>query len=146
MLRYAGRYYTGEDGWEMVEVPAFDALTQGASADEVRVMARDLVGGLVSVAVWDKGQEPPEPDRLLPDGEEWEWVYPDIKTAIAYEIRKLRTKSGLSMDQAAELIGVSKGTYQRWEHPEKCNARVETLEKLASTFGKTVVIDFAEAS
>ena len=146
MLRYAARYYRGEDGWEMVEVPAFDALTQGEDERDVRLMARDLVGSLVAVAVWDKGEEPPEPDATLPESEGWEWVYPDIKTSIAYAIRTLRTNAGCSMDQAAELVGVSKGTYQRWEHPEKCNAQVETLERLATAFGRTVLFDFAEAS
>ena len=144
MIRYAARFYLGEDGWYMAEVPALKpAMTQGQSPEEIRMMASELVGALLAHRVWGKmpGPVPPN-DEKLPRGEGWDWVYPPTTTVMAIEIRQLRDAAGLSMAEAAERIGVSSGTYQRWEHPEKCNARVDTLEKIAKAFGRHFVGSF----
>ena len=58
----------------------------------------------------------------------------------------MRQEAGLSQAEAARRIGVAQSTYSRWEHPEKCNATVETIERIARAFGRRVEISFPKAS
>ena len=136
MIRYAVRYYE-EDEWHMAEIPALDIVTQGESPEDIRHMAQDAVSAVLQTMVWSLGKEIPKSDEALPKG--LEWVYPYQQTAIAIEVRNLRKEAGLSQLEAAARIGVSGGTYQRWEDPQKCNARVDTLEKIAAAFGRRYV-------
>lgn len=143
MIRFAAHFVEEDDGY-FVEVPSVgtEAVTQGDSLEEAREMVSEMISLLLAEKVYQDGQEIPESDARLPRGEGWEWVYPDPRAATAIEIRRLRQGSGLSMDEAAQRIGVSKGTYQRWEDPEKCNAQVSTLEKVAKAFSKQYVGSF----
>ncbi len=140
-LRYKVRYFQ-EDEWWLAEVPdlAGGQMTQGETLEEARYMARDLVTTMLLVRI-DAGEEldPPTSGRL-PAG--WEWVYPDARIEVAMMVRSERQKAGLTMQQAAARMGVSFSTYQRWEDPEKCNATVSTLERVARAFGRVLEISF----
>lgn len=46
------------------------------------------------------------------------------------------------MRQAAEKIGVTFSTYQRWEDPKRCNPTVGTLERVAEAFGRRLEVAF----
>ncbi len=143
MIRYAA-HFVPEDGGYFVEVPSVgtEAVTQGDTLNEAREMASEMVSLLLAEKVYQDCQDLPQSDAKLPRGKGWEWVYPHPRAATAIEIRTLRRGSGLSMDEAADRIGVTKGTYQRWEDPEKCNAQVSTLEKVAKAFSKHFVGSF----
>jgi transcriptional regulator with XRE-family HTH domain len=61
-------------------------------------------------------------------------------------VRSERQKAGLTMQQAAARMGVSFSTYQRWEDPEKCNATVSTLERVARAFGRVLEVSFQKTA
>lgn len=61
---------------------------------------------------------------------------------VAKMIRAERQAAGLTMQQAAERIGVTFSTYQRWEDPRRCNATLATLERVAGAFGRRVEVRF----
>jgi antitoxin HicB len=140
-LRYKVRYFQ-EDDWWLAEVPdiAGGQMTQGETLEEARHMASDLVTTMLLVRI-DAGEEldPPTEGRL-PSG--WEWVYPDARIEVAMMVRSERQKAGLTMQQAAARMGVKFATYQRWEDPEKCNATISTLERVARAFGRVLEVRF----
>ena len=140
-LRYKVRYFQ-EDDWWLAEVPdiAGGQMTQGETLKEARHMASDLVTTMLLVRI-DAGEEldPPTEGRL-PSG--WEWVYPDARIEVAMMVRSERQKAGLTMQQAAARMGVKFATYQRWEDPEKCNATISTLERVARAFGRVLEVRF----
>lgn len=140
-LRYKVRYFQEDDGW-LAEVPdiAGGQMTQGETLEEARRMAGDLVTTMLLVRI-DAGEELDAPTQgRLPAG--WEWVYPDARLEVALMVRSERQKAGLTMQQAAARMGVSFSTYQRWEDPEKCNATVSTLERVARAFGRVLEVSF----
>ena len=140
-LRYKVRYFQ-EDDWWLAEVPdiAGGQMTQGETLEEARHMASDLVTTMLLVRI-DAGEDldPPTEGRL-PSG--WEWVYPDARIEVAMMVRSERQKAGLTMQQAAARMGVKFATYQRWEDPEKCNATISTLERVARAFGRVLEVRF----
>ncbi len=151
-LRYKARFYEDPDeGGEaptwMVEIPDVGGggtATCGWSLDDARRMASDAVTQILLSRI-DAGEEldPPTEGRL-PAG--WEWVYPDARIEVALMVRSERQKAGLTMQQAASRMGVSFSTYQRWEDPEKCNATVSTLERVARAFGRVLEVRFQKTA
>jgi len=144
-MRYNVRFYH-EDGVWYAHVPHVGGkdgtLTCGDTRQEARRMARDAVTGML-LAAMDLGQEPDAPTvGDLPLGEEWEWVYPDIRIEVALAIRWERKKAGLTMQDSARRSGVALGTYQKWEDPEKCNATLKTLDRIAQAFGHDLEVSF----
>ncbi|GMU50984.1 MAG: hypothetical protein AMXMBFR33_01300 [Candidatus Xenobia bacterium] len=143
-LRYRARFYQ-EDGWWLVQIPDVGGAglaTQGETLEEARENAVDAVTQVLLSRV-DEGAEPDPPTRgRLEAG--WEWVYPELRVETAIEIRQMRKAAGLTMASAAGRIGVSLGTYQKWEDPERCNATLETLDKLARAFGRHAEVMFVK--
>lgn len=142
-LRYKARYYFEPDGWWIAEIPDVGGggiVAQGKTMEEARENASDSVTQVL-LARLDQNGAPDEPTRgRLEAG--WEWVYPDLRLETAIEIRQMRKKSGLTMQSAADKIGVALGTYQKWEDPERCNATLDTLEKVARAFGRVAEVSF----
>lgn len=146
-LRYKVRYSeepNNEDApdWiaEIPDVGGAGIASCGTSLAHARAMARDAVTQVLLSRI-EAGEEPDPPtEGRLPAG--WEWVYPDVRVEVAYTIRKERKKHGLTMKEAAQRMGVSFSAYQRWEDPERCNATIETLERLAGVFGRTLDVSF----
>ncbi len=94
---------------------------------------------------WESGQDV-IPDRTLPREEGWEWVTLPLRTLTAMQIRKERKLRMMTMQQAAEAVGVATATYQKWEDPDRCNATLETLEKIASAFGTVLEVSFRKTA
>ena len=144
MMRYKVRYYfedqgDGSPGWWMAEVPdlAGGQVTQGRTLAEARYMARDMV------TLMQEEGEPPAEEGGLPAEGGWEWVTAfEAGGRIAGMIRAERKAAGMTMKQAAEKIGVTFSTYQRWENPKRCNATVGTLERVAEAFGRRLEVAF----
>ena len=78
----------------------------------------------------------------LPEGPGWEWVWPDPQVEVAFLIRDLRQRHGLTQKQAASLLEIPYTTYQRWENPDKCNATLKTLDRIAKAFGYDLEVAF----
>ena len=111
--------------------------TEGDDREHARTMARECL----SAYLMDGPMEAPfEPE----EGEEM--ISPDLPVGLALVIRDMRGSAGLSQTEAARRIGVAQSTYHRWEDPSRCNATVETIEKIARAFGRRVEISFPEAS
>jgi predicted RNase H-like HicB family nuclease/DNA-binding XRE family transcriptional regulator len=143
-VRFAARLFQ-EDGWWLAEVPAFrGAVTQGRTLEEARKMALDLVV-LHLEDCWESGHKV-RPDRTLPKAEGWEWVELPLRTLTAMQIRHERRLRKLTMHQVADLIGVAPATYQKWEDPRRCNATLETLEKIARAFGSVLEVNFRKTA
>jgi predicted RNase H-like HicB family nuclease/DNA-binding XRE family transcriptional regulator len=141
-LRYRVRYYE-EEGWWMAEIPdvARGTATQGRTPQKVRHMARDAVTMLLfSQHSHGEPLEPPSSGDL-PEG--WKWVYPEARVELAWMIRQERKSVGLTMQQAADRLGVSFSAYQRWEDPERCNATISTMERIAEALGRQLQFGFA---
>ena len=141
MIRYAAKYVTDKTGGYIAYVPSLgtEAVTQGETLEEAREMAIDLVSVLLTSSILDHDKDVHLGDKSLPEGHEW--VYPDQKVAVAVMIRAIRKASGLTMDEAAAKIGVTKGTYQKWENPEN-NTTLESMRKIAKGFNRQLVCEF----
>jgi DNA-binding XRE family transcriptional regulator len=101
-------------------------------------MAKDLIL-LHLVDVFARGVEPTS-DQKLPDGHEWLEI--PMGGIVASKSRGLREAAGLTVREAASRMGVSAGTYQRWENLRTCNASVDTLSRIAKAYGKELAIAF----
>ncbi|MCE7874901.1 type II toxin-antitoxin system HicB family antitoxin [bacterium CPR1] len=142
-MRYPVKFV--EDGkWWVAEIPGVGGggiATQGESLDEARMMAADAIVGVQFVRL-KAGQSLEEPAAKLPRGKGWEWVQLPLTMEAALRIRAERKAQGLTMQAAADLVGVPLGTYERWEDPWRCKATLSTLEKVSAAFGKRIELAF----
>ena len=136
-MQFAVKFFE-EDGWWMAYTPRFDRFTQGKTLDEARHMAADLL--LIHVEDELKKGRTVESQEVLPEGHEW--VEIPARALLASQIARQRVAAGLTMKQLAERLGVTTGTYQKWESARRCNAGVDTLERLAKAYGKHLKISF----
>ncbi|MBK8871260.1 MAG: helix-turn-helix transcriptional regulator [Elusimicrobia bacterium] len=65
-----------------------------------------------------------------------------VKLKIAFQIAELRRKRGLTQTQLARKLGTSQGNIARLESADTDNYEVSTLERIAATMGKTLVVAF----
>ena len=56
---------------------------------------------------------------------------------ITRELRSLRAKNGLTQEDAAKLLNISKTTYNYWEN-DPYNFKLSTLQKIFEAFGKPI--------
>ena len=56
---------------------------------------------------------------------------PKIRLDLARQLRKIRKKSGLTQEEAAERAGLDSRYYQRLESRQPNAVKIDTLEKLA---------------
>ena len=76
----------------------------------------------------------PLPDSKIGHSKSIEEVSPDVQIALAYSVRHLRLKHGLSQKEAAQKMGFSDiFGYQRLES-RKCNPTLKTLSKIKALF------------
>ena len=104
----------------MAEVPVFDALTQGRSRKEALAMVADWLTTMVG----RKGFVV----EVVPVGRElFEVSAADARSMVSLLLQRQRQRSGLSLAQVAERLGVkSRNAYARYEQ----GVSVPTIEKL----------------
>jgi len=121
-MRFDGRINKDGRFW-LVEVPAFDALTQGRSKREALAMAKDLIETMANV----KGFRV----TVYPAGREtFEVGANRIDILLALLLRRQRERTGLTLAEAAERLGQrSRNAYARYEQG-KAMPTVEKLEEL----------------
>ena len=122
--------------WYNAYTPDFVAVTQGRTPEECRWMARDLL----YLHLEDAN---PQPKVQRPLGEGWEQIEVPQTPQLALAIKRARKARGKTMREVATELGVSAGTYQRWENPRTFNATVQTLEKLAATLDFRLEVSIA---
>lgn len=121
-MRFPGRIRRGGRFW-LVEIPAFDAVTQGRTKREALAMAEDLVETMAGVrgfraAVYPTG------------GETFEIGGNRLGVLLALLLRRQRERQGLTLAEAAERLGQrSKNAYARYEQG-RAMPTVEKVERL----------------
>jgi len=121
-MRFPGRVKKDGKFW-LVEIPSFDASTQGRTKREAFAMAEDLIETMAGargfrVIVYATGTET------------FEIGANRIGVLLALLLRRQRERQGLTLAQAAEKLGQrSKNAYARYEQG-KTMPTVEKLEQL----------------
>jgi ribosome-binding protein aMBF1 (putative translation factor) len=121
-MRFEGRIWKDGKYW-LVEVPAFDAVTQGRTKREAHEMAKDLIETMANtpgfeVTVYPKGKTTFEVGANR------------VGVLVALLLRRQRERQGLSLAEAAERLGQrSRNAYARYEQG-KAMPTVEKLEQL----------------
>jgi ribosome-binding protein aMBF1 (putative translation factor) len=107
----------------LVEIPAFDAMTQGRTKREALAMAEDLIETMAD--------RPGFEVTAYPAGKEaFEIGANQLGTLVALLLRRQRERRGLTLAEAAERLGQrSKNAYARYEQG-KAMPTVEKLEEL----------------
>ena len=121
-MRFEGRVVKDGKFW-LVEVPAFDALTQGRTKREAFEMAKDLIETMANtkgfqVTVYPKNRE------------SFEVGANRTGVLVALLLRRQRERQGLSLAEAAQRLGQrSRNAYARYEQG-KTMPTIEKLEQL----------------
>lgn len=121
-MRFPGRIKKDGKVW-LVEIPAFDALTQGRTKREAFEMAKDLIETMADV----KGFRA----TVYPTGREtFEVGANRVAVFLALLLRRQRERHGLTLQEAAERLGQrSRNAYARYEQG-RAMPTVEKLEQL----------------
>lgn len=121
-MRFEGRITKDGKFW-LVEIPAFDALTQGRTKREAYEMAKDLIETMAG--------KPEFQVTIYPAGRDaFEIGANSIGTLLALLLKRQRERQGMTLSEAAERLGqTSKNAYARYEQG-KAMPSVEKLEQL----------------
>ena len=121
-MRFEGRIKKDGRLW-LVEIPAFDAVTQGRTKREAFAMAEDLIETMADAKGFQVTAYPS-------GGEIFEIEANRVGTLIALLLRRQRERHGLTLNEAAERLGQrSRNAYARYEQG-KAMPSVEKLEQL----------------
>ena len=107
-MRFEGRIRKDGRLW-LVEIPAFDAVTQGRTKREAFGMAEDLIETMADAKGFRVTAYPS-------GGEIFEIEANSVRTLIALLLRRQRERHGLTLSEAAERLGQrSRNAYARYE-------------------------------
>lgn len=121
-MRFEGRIQKNGRLW-LVEIPAFDAVTQGRTKREAFAMAEDLIETMADTKGFRVTAYPS-------GGANFEIEANRVGTLIALLLRRQRERHGLTLGEAAERLGQrSRNAYARYEQG-KAMPSVEKLEQL----------------
>ena len=96
-MRFEGRIRKDGRFW-LVEIPAFDAVTQGRTKREALTMAEDLIETMADARGFQVTAYPM-------GGEIFEIEANSVGTLIALLLRRQRERHGLTLNEAAERLG-----------------------------------------
>ena len=121
-MRFEGRVKKEGRFW-LIEIPAFDASTQGRTKREALEMAEDLIETMAGAEGFRV--------RAYPSGgETLEIEANHIGTLLALLLRRQRERQGLTLAEAAQRLGQSSpNAYARYEQGHVMPS-VEKLEQL----------------
>ena len=121
-MRFQGRIKR-DGGWWLVEIPAFDATTQGRTKREAFAMAEDLIETMAGMQGFRAKVYP------IRDGS-FELGANRVDVLLALLLRRQRERQGLTLaDVAARLGQRSKNAYARYEQG-RAMPTVAKLEEL----------------
>lgn len=121
-MRFEGRIWKDGRFW-LVEIPAFDALTQGRTKREALEMAKDVLETMADTPGFEVAVYPG-------DKTTFEIGANRLRVLLALLLRRQRERQGLTLEQAARRLGqTSKNAYARYEQG-KAMPTVEKLEEL----------------
>ena len=121
-MRFPGKIKKDGKFW-LVEIPAFDALTQGRTKREAFEMAKDLIETMAGVKGFRATVYPT-------GGATFEIGANRVGVLLALLLRRQRERHGLTLQEAAERLGQrSRNAYARYEQG-RAMPTVEKLEQL----------------
>ena len=121
-MRFEGRIKKENRLW-LVEIPAFDAATQGRTKREAFEMAEDLIETMAATKGFHVTAFPL-------GGEIFEIEANRVGILLALLLRRQRERHGLTLSEAAERLGQSsRNAYARYEQG-RAMPSVEKLEQL----------------
>ena len=121
-MRFPGRIKKDGKFW-LVEIPAFDAMTQGRTKREAFEMAKDLIETMAGVKGFRATVYPT-------GGETFEIGANRVGVLLALLLRRQRERHGLTLAEAAARLGQrSRNAYARYEQG-RAMPTVEKLEQL----------------
>ena len=121
-MRFPGRIKKDGRHW-LIEVPAFDALTQGRTKREAFEMIQDLIETMAGVRGFRATVYPT-------GGQTFEIGANRLGVLLALLLRRQRERQGLTLAEAAARLGQrSRNAYARYEQG-KTMPTVEKLEEL----------------
>lgn len=130
--------YSKEDAVWYVEFPdLYEGIaTYGETLEEAKNRASDAVSGLLE-AYLDAGEEVEIP--AITDDPDMYPIEPASGVAFALWLRNKRKKSGMTLSDVAEKLGVKYQVYQKLENPERSNPTLKTIRKLEKVFNETIL-------
>ena len=121
-MRFPGRVKKEGKFW-LVEIPAFDAITQGRTKREALAMAEDLIETMAGVSGF-------RAKVYAASGEAFEIGGNRLSVLLALLLRRQRERQGLTLAEAAKKLGQrSKNAYARYEQG-RAMPTVEQVERL----------------
>lgn len=134
-MRIQGRVWKDKNFW-LIEVPTMDLMTQGKSRKEAFEMLKDAIKSLQ--------KKKPFPVKLEEKNQEYFYVLSsDIKALIAFILFRLRTKSGLSLEDVRVRLGVkSKNAYAQYEQG-RAEPTLSKMEELLKALDCSLVLNAA---
>ncbi|MBF0104646.1 MAG: type II toxin-antitoxin system HicB family antitoxin [Deltaproteobacteria bacterium] len=124
-----------------VHFPAHPGIiTYGHDWEEAVEMAREALSALLETE-FERGQVLPKSTRpKVKNGDRLIFIPIEPEIKMAYLLRTWREDSGLTQKQLAQKLGVSYQAYQRMERPGRSNLTVSTLQKIANSLDKELVL------
>ncbi|MGA9393322.1 MAG: helix-turn-helix transcriptional regulator [Candidatus Sulfotelmatobacter sp.] len=74
------------------------------------------------------------------------FVASHVDKGIAFQIRALRDRQGLSQEKLAEMVGMNQNAISRLESPERGHPTITTLKRLAEAFDVALMVHFVPFS
>jgi antitoxin HicB len=113
------------------------SVTFGETPIEAKEKAKEALSGYLA-SIFDRGFKIPAPSRIK--GKNIYPIMPELTVLVPIILRNSREELHLSQIEAAKRLGISYQSYQKLENPNKANPTLKTLERVAKTFGKRLVM------
>ncbi|GEM_PF-4339247 len=108
-----------------------------------KALAELLGVNVASICRWESGSRIPKRDKLEKLATLFHHSIAGVSAPAAFSgtlgnrLRELRTKSGLTLEQVSEQLGVTSGTIFQWENDDHL-PRPDNLKKLADLYQETI--------
>lgn len=127
---YPAKITPQPEGGFLVEFPDLPGcLTEGATLEEAKVAAREALSGYLA-SFFDRDVTPLAPKRHRDTIQ----IEPDPQVAFALWLRQTRQKSGMSLTEVADRLGVRYQVYQKLENPKTSNPTLKRIKELEDVF------------
>ncbi|MCE1247017.1 MAG: type II toxin-antitoxin system HicB family antitoxin [Firmicutes bacterium] len=138
MISFPGRFGEESNGFwiEFPDLPG--CATDGDTIQELTSNATEALS-LHLRCMLEDNDEIPEPSDIK--GEDIIYITPRYEVALPIILRKSREDLRLRQADVAEKMKIPYQTYQKLERAKPFNPTLKTLEKVASSLGKKLVID-----
>ena len=138
MVKYPAIIHNDADGLsiEIIDFPT--CFTDGATFDELISNASEALS-LHLRCMLEDNDDIPEPSEI--QGENIVHITPRYEVALPLILKKRREELSLRQSDVAEKMKIPYQTYQKLERGKTFNPTLKTLEKVAKSLGKKLIID-----